>query len=61
MIFMSIANRKKRLYYLNAFTEWIKRHNSEKRLILILSLLVGVLTALAAVLLKYLVEEIKIS
>ncbi len=60
MIFMSIANRKKRLYYLNAFTEWIKRHNSEKRLILILSLLVGVLTALAAVLLKYLVEEIKI-
>lgn len=50
--------RKKAKAY-NSLTEWLKAGQPSKRLILILSLLVGIGTGLAAIILKTLVEEIQ--
>ena len=44
---------------LSRFISWREKHISDKQFVLILSLLVGVFTALAAYLLKFLVEYIK--
>ena len=44
---------------LGRFIRWREKHISDKQFILILSLLVGVFTALAAYVLKFLVEYIK--
>ncbi|MDD6892489.1 MAG: chloride channel protein [Bacteroidales bacterium] len=45
--------------WVNQFTDWRERHINDKQFVLILSFLVGVCTALAACLLKFLVEWIK--
>ena len=44
---------------LQRFIAWREKHIKDKQFILILSLLVGVFTALAAYVLKFLVEYIK--
>ena len=44
---------------LQRFIKWRENHIKDKQFILILSLLVGVFTALAAYVLKFLVEYIK--
>ena len=43
---------------LNKFNLWRRNHINERQFILLLSLVVGVLTALVALLLKYLIEVI---
>ena len=45
--------------WVSRIIEWRERHISDKQFVLILSFLVGVFTALAACLLKFLVEWIK--
>lgn len=54
---ISILRAEARL--LNTITDWIKGGHTNKQIILILSLMVGVCTGLSAILLKTLIEEIK--
>lgn len=60
MFLMNIAQRRKEVRAINALTQWIKGNRSEKQITLMLSLLVGVCTGIAAFLLKTLVDEIKL-
>ncbi|MBQ0102965.1 MAG: chloride channel protein [Prevotellaceae bacterium] len=46
--------------WLNAVTDWIKGDHTQKQIVLMLSLTVGVCSGLAAVLLKWLVDSIKV-
>lgn len=59
MFLMNIAQRRKEVKTIRAITQWIKGNRSEKQIVLILSLCVGICTAIAAFLLKTLVEEIR--
>lgn len=59
MFLMNTAQRRKEVRVINALTQWIKDNRSEKQVTLMLSLLVGVCTGIAAFLLKTLVDEIK--
>ena len=44
----------------NKYAEWLHNRLTSRQLILLLSLLVGILTALAAYILKWLIEEIRL-
>lgn len=50
---------KEKLSLFQRFIVWRERHITEKQFVLILSFLVGIFTALAAYVLKFLVEYIK--
>ena len=50
---------EERFDVLQRFITWREKHIKDKQFILIVSLLVGVFTALAAYVLKFLVEYIK--
>ena len=54
---MKVVDEKNSL--LQGFLRWRERHIKDKQFVLILSFLVGICTALAACLLKFLVEYIK--
>ena len=54
---MKVVDEKNSL--LQGFLHWRERHIKDKQFVLILSFLVGICTALAACLLKFLVEYIK--
>ena len=54
---MKIVDEKFNL--LQRFISWREKHITDKQFILVLSLLVGLFTALAAYVLKFLVEYIK--
>lgn len=56
---MKFTIRRKRAQITNKMTEWLKMGHSTKRVILFLSLLVGVCTGLAGIVLKTFVEEIR--
>ena len=51
--------RRKEIQLLNFVTEWVKGDHTERQIVLILSLLVGVCTGLTAFVLKWLIEEVK--
>ena len=50
---------KEKFSFLQSFLKWREKHITDKQFILILSFLVGIFTALAAFVLKFLVEYIK--
>lgn len=54
-----IGIRRKEIKFLNAITEWLKGDHTEKQIVLMISLIVGVCTGLTAFVLKSLIEEIK--
>ena len=54
---MKVVDEKNGL--LQGFLHWREKHIKDKQFVLILSFLVGIFTALAAFLLKFLVEYIK--
>lgn len=56
---MKFTIRRKRAQIFNKVTEWLKMGHSTKRVILFLSLLVGVCTGIAGLVLKTFVEEIR--
>ncbi len=58
MLGYRISARKRNIRLSNAVTEWLKEHYSMKHIVLLLSLVVGVCTGLAGIVLKTLVEEI---
>ena len=51
--------RRKEIRLINAITEWLKGDHTERQIVLMLSLMVGVFTGLTAFVLKTLIEEIK--
>lgn len=51
--------RRREIRVNNFITEWIKGDHTERQIVLMLSLLVGVCTGLTAFVLKWLIEEIK--
>lgn len=51
--------RRKEIRLINFITEWIKGDHTEKQIVLMISLMVGVCTGLTAFVLKSLIEEIK--
>ncbi|MCQ2257484.1 MAG: chloride channel protein [Bacteroidaceae bacterium] len=51
--------RRKEIIILNTLTEWIKGEHSERQIVLMISLMVGVCTGLTAFVLKTLIHEIK--
>ena len=51
--------RRKEIKLNQAITEWLKGDHSERQIVLMLSLMVGVCTGLTAFVLKSLIEEIK--
>ncbi len=55
---LRISVRKKNIRIINGITDWLKAHYSTKHIVLVLSLIVGVCTGLAGIVLKTLVEEI---
>ncbi len=55
---LRISVRKRRIRFYNGVTEWLKEHYSTKHIVLMLSLVVGVCTGVAGIVLKTLVEEI---
>lgn len=57
---MKVKLLRKRAQMFNRMTLWLKMEHSTKRVILLLSLLVGLCTGLAALVLKSFVEEIRI-
>ena len=54
-----IGIRRKEIMFNQAITEWLKGDHSERQIVLMISLMVGVCTGLAAFVLKSLIEEIK--
>lgn len=55
----SVTIRRKAILFNNAITEWIKGDHTERQIVLMISLMVGVCTGLTAFVLKSLIEEIK--
>ncbi len=55
---LRISVRKKNIRIINGITDWLKGHYSTRHIVLLLSLVVGVCTGLAGIVLKTLVEEI---
>ena len=51
--------RRKEIKLNRIITEWIKGDHSERQIVLMLSLMVGLCTGLTAFVLKFLIEEIK--
>lgn len=51
--------RRKEILILNALTEWLKGEHSERQIVLMISLMVGLCTGLTAFVLKTLIHEIK--
>ena len=51
--------RRKKVIFYNRITNWLKGDRPTRHVVLVLSLVVGVCTGLAAFVLKFLVEEIK--
>jgi len=51
--------RRKEITLLNAITEWIKDGHSQKQVIMVISLIVGLVCGLSAFVLKTIIEEIK--
>ena len=56
---MNGHQRRRESKFLNAITEWLKGDHTEKQIVLMISLIVGVCTGLTAFVLKSLIEEIK--
>ena len=54
-----IGIRRKEIKLNQAITEWLKGDHSERQIVLMISLMVGVCTGLTAFVLKSLIEEIK--
>ena len=54
-----ITLRRKEIHLLQLITDWIKGNHTERQVVLMLSLIVGLCTGLTAFVLKSLVEEIK--
>lgn len=54
-----ITLRRKEIHLLQLITDWIKGNHTEKQVVLMLSLIVGLCTGLTAFVLKSLIEEIK--
>lgn len=59
MIGMSMKWRRREVWFLTVLRRWVNREYGTRRVVLVLSLLVGIFTGLAAFLLKFLVEEIR--
>lgn len=55
----TISLRRRAIKVNNAVTEWIKGDHTERQIVLMISLMVGVCTGLSAFVLKSLIEEIK--
>ncbi len=55
----TIGIRRRAIKFNNAITEWIKGDHTERQIVLMISLMVGVCTGLSAFVLKFLIEEIK--
>ncbi len=55
----SIGLRRKAIVFNQAVTEWIKGDHTERQIVLMISLMVGVCTGLSAFVLKFIIEEIK--
>ena len=60
MRLVSLQGLRRYLRLFNRFTDWLRTVTSERNVVLGLSLIVGVLTALASYVLKYLVGEIRV-
>ncbi len=60
MKIVRISVRKKNVRIINGITDWLKGHYSTRHIVLVLSLIVGVCTGLAGIVLKTLVEEIHV-
>lgn len=56
---MSFSIQRKKVLFYSRLTEWFKTGQPTKRVVLVLSLLVGICTGLAALILKTFVEEIQ--
>ena len=56
---MKLSIQRKRVQLLSSVTDWLKMGHSTKRVILALSLLVGLCTGIAGIVLKTFVEEIR--
>ena len=54
-----VGIRRKEIQLLNLVTEWLKGDHTERQIVLMVSLMVGVCAGLAAFVLKSLIEEIK--
>lgn len=54
-----IGIRRKEIMFNQAITEWLKGDHSERQIVLMISLMVGVCTGLTAFVLKWLIEEVK--
>ncbi len=54
-----ITLRRKEIHLLQLITDWIKGNHTERQVVLMLSLIVGLCTGLTAFVLKSLIEEIK--
>lgn len=54
-----IGIRRREIKFINFLTEWLKGDHTERQIVLMISLMVGVCTGLTAFLLKSLIEEIK--
>lgn len=59
MRYSRIRLRRNKIKFLNALSDWIKGDHTNKQILLMLSLAVGVCTGIAAFVLKFLVEEIR--
>ncbi len=55
----TIGIRRKGIKFNNAVTGWIKGDHTERQIVLMISLMVGVCTGVTAFVLKFLIEEIK--
>ena len=54
-----ITLRRKEIHLFQLITDWIKGNHTERQVVLMLSLIVGLCTGLTAFVLKSLIEEIK--
>ena len=54
-----IKLRRKEIHIFQIITDWIKGNHTERQVVLMLSLFVGLCTGLTAFVLKSLIEEIK--
>lgn len=55
----TVGLRRRAIIFNNAITEWIKGDHTERQIVLMISLMVGVCTGLSAFVLKFIIEEIK--
>ena len=51
--------RRQEIKLINFLTEWLKGDHTERQIVLMISLMVGVCTGLTAFVLKWLIEEVK--